>query len=76
MTARLTGREMLDEVHWLLDGGVHPLMVVQVLGKSAQAIEKAARTYGDRRIVAAFNWPAQDERQRRRRARTRQETAA
>ena len=71
---RLTGPELLTEVNWLLDGGVHPLLVVQTLGKSAMAIDRAARTYGDQRVARLFTYPAQQERARRRARR--QETAA
>ena len=59
---RLTGPELLEEVTWLLDGGVQPLLAAQTLTKTSQAIEKTARVYGNQRIA--------------RRERRRQETAA
>lgn len=62
---RLTGPELLEEVTWLLDGGVHPLLAAQTLAKTAQAIERTARLY---------SYPAQQERARN--TQRRQETAA
>lgn len=71
---RLTGPELLEEVTWLLDGGVHPLLAAQTLTKTAQAIEKTARVYGNQRIARLYYSYAQQERTRR--ERRRQETAA
>lgn len=45
MSRRLTGVELLEEVQWLLDGGVHPLMVCQVLDKKVDAIIATATRY-------------------------------
>jgi hypothetical protein len=52
---RLTGADLLVEVNWLLDFGVHPLMICQVVGKRCAAIEVTGRRYSDARVVSAFN---------------------
>lgn len=72
---KLVARELLDEVNWLLDGGVHPLLIAQTLGKSCQSIDRAARVHGDQRIARLFAYPAQQERDRNA-ARRRQQVAA
>ncbi|WP_353809095.1 hypothetical protein [Agromyces sp. SYSU T00194] len=54
---RMTAAELLDEVEWLLDGGVHPLMICQQLGRSVSAVHQAARRAGRDRVVVAFNPP-------------------
>ena len=53
--SRLTGSELLAEVEWLLDGGVHPLMVCQVLGRSAGSVEKAAYRLGRADVGRRFS---------------------
>ena len=52
--SRMKPAELLAEVEWLLDGGVHPLMVCQVMGRSAGSIEKAAYRHGRADIGSAF----------------------
>jgi hypothetical protein len=42
---RMKGPEVVEEVLWLLDAGVHPLMVAQVLGRSMTSIQKLGRRY-------------------------------
>lgn len=63
--------EVLVEVEWLLDGGVHPLLIAQTLGRSVGAIEKAARDLGNARVREAFTQPVVEARYRRERARAR-----
>lgn len=54
MSKRLTGVELLDEVQWLLEGGVHPLMICQMLGKKLDAIRATATRYGRVEIARLF----------------------
>lgn len=58
---RLSGTELLDEVEWLLDGSMHPLLVAQELHRSVASIEKAARDHG-RRDIASHFWAYLQER--------------
>jgi hypothetical protein len=55
--------EVLDEVEWLLDGGVHPLMICQVMNRKANSIEKAAHRLGRMEVSRAFSRVAKSERQ-------------
>lgn len=50
----MTGDEVLAEVHWLVDGGTHPLTVANMLGRSPESIEKAARVRGEAEFAAWF----------------------
>lgn len=54
MTSRMTGAELLEEVEWLLDGGVHPLMVAQMLGRTVSGIDRTARRLGNKRVSQVF----------------------
>lgn len=63
--------EMLVEVEWLLDAGVHPLLIADTLHRTAESIDKAARDLGNARVAAAFKPAVWDERQRRQQARGR-----
>ena len=65
---RMSAVEVLDEVEWLLDGGVHPLMVCQVMNRKANSIEKAAARLGRDRVRVAFSAVAKQEREARERA--------
>lgn len=42
----MTSAEVLDELVWLLDGGTHPHLAAQMLGKSWEALTKAAERAG------------------------------
>ena len=44
----------MAEVEWLLDGGVHPLMVCQTLGRKAKSIYMAAKRAGNGRVAREF----------------------
>lgn len=48
------GEEDLDEIEWLLDGDVHPLLVAQTIGRSAAAIYRTAKRHKRATVVAAF----------------------
>lgn len=63
--------EVLVEVEWLLDAGVHPLLIADTMRRSAESIDKAARDLGNARVAAAFKAAVWDNRQRRERARAR-----
>lgn len=67
MSKRLTGAELLDEVQWLLEGDVHPLMICQVLGKNGHAIEATARRYGRVEVRRVFATVSKQERERKQR---------
>lgn len=68
---RMKGFELVEEIEWLLDGGVHPLMICTQLGRSAEALERVARTHGRPDLARKF-WPVCEElRAARRRARAR-----
>jgi phosphoribosylformimino-5-aminoimidazole carboxamide ribonucleotide (ProFAR) isomerase len=60
--------EVLDEVEWLLDGGVHPLMVCQVMNRRPDSVEKAAARLGRDRVRVAFSAVSKQERVVRERA--------
>lgn len=68
MTGRLTAHEIVEEVEWLLDNGVHPLMICQQMGRSLSSVERAARRVNNRRIVAVFGKYYTQERLRKARA--------
>lgn len=53
-TKRLTGAELLDEVRYLLDANVHPLLIAQELHRTPASIEIAARRAGDTATSAKF----------------------
>lgn len=67
MSRRLTGVDLLDEVQWLLDGGMHPLMVCPVLGKSLSAVAATAVRLGDVEIARLFSTVRKQERDRQQR---------
>lgn len=48
------GEEDLDEVEWLLDGAVHPLLVAQTIGRDAAAIYRTAKRHERDRVSTAF----------------------
>lgn len=51
----IPGEELLAEVEWLLDGGMHPLYIITAVERSPQAIAKAAWRAGNKRVEYAFN---------------------
>jgi hypothetical protein len=52
--APMTGAEVLDEVEWLLDGGMHPKVIAAQLGRKVTSIHKLAWKHGNERVHAAF----------------------
>jgi len=64
MTARLTTSELLDEVEWLMDGGMHPLHIAKALGTTITAVEMKARRSGRSVVQQAFLTAAGSERHR------------
>lgn len=52
---KMTGPEMIAEATWLLDAGVHPLMVAQVLGKKMPSLARLFNRYGDPSLALAFD---------------------
>lgn len=53
--SKLSRTELLEEVAWLLDGGVSPEIAAAMLGRSVSAIEKAARLEVRHDIANPFN---------------------
>jgi len=51
---RMSSRELLDEVVWLLDGGMHPLQVCIQLKRTGGTIYKAAHKHGDQKVAELF----------------------
>ncbi len=51
---RMTGAEILAEVDWLLEGGVHPAMVAQVLNREVGTLEMMARRHGRKDLALVF----------------------
>lgn len=51
---RMGRTELLEEVEWLLDAGVHPLLIADVMHRTAESIDVAARRLGNARVAAAF----------------------
>lgn len=43
---KLSRRELIDEVVWLLDGGTHPLLAARLLGTSWATITRYANLQG------------------------------
>jgi hypothetical protein len=56
--APMTGTEVLDEVEWLLDGGMHPTVIAQQLGRKVGSIHKLAWQHGRDRVREAFTQSA------------------
>lgn len=62
--ARLSGLDMLAEVDWFLEFGVHPWLIGQELGRSIESILASAKHYDRPDIRDAFAAAAQAERER------------
>jgi hypothetical protein len=52
---RMKGPEVIAETRWLLDAGVHPLMVAQVLGRSMPVMARMFLRYGEKGLAARFD---------------------
>jgi hypothetical protein len=52
--SKMPGPELLAEVEWQLDFGMHPIHISTVLQKTPVAIERAARRHGNERIRVIF----------------------
>ena len=56
MTERkMTGEELVQEAIWLFEGGVHPLMIAQMLNRKMSGMSKLCRTYNAIELAQAFN---------------------
>lgn len=51
----MKGPEVIAETLWLLDAGVHPLMVAQVLGRSMPVLARMFQRYGEKDLAARFD---------------------
>jgi hypothetical protein len=49
-----SGEELLDEIEWLLDGQVHPLLIAQELHLNRASVRTLARRHGRDRVAEAF----------------------
>jgi hypothetical protein len=67
VSGRLSREELLDEVEWLLDGGVHPLQIAATLNRLPASISRAAELLGRTRVVEAFASTVWEENRRNRR---------
>jgi hypothetical protein len=63
----MSREELLDEVEWLLDGGVHPLQIAATLDRQPASISRAAERLGRTRVVDAFADTVWEERRNNRR---------
>lgn len=52
--ARMSAAEVIAEAEWLLDGGVHPLVIAEQLSYKPQSIARAAQRLRNRRVIHAF----------------------
>lgn len=52
--ARMSAAEVVAEAEWLLDGGVHPLVIAEQLSYKPQSIARAAQRLRNRRVTHAF----------------------
>lgn len=68
MSRRLTVYEIVEEVEWLLDGGMHPLMICKQMGRTLSGIDRAARRVGNERVARVFARHYAEERLRKARA--------
>lgn len=48
------GEDDLDEIEWLLDGCVHPLLIAQTMRRGAAAIYRTAKRHDRVRVSDAF----------------------
>lgn len=55
----LTGKELVEEVDWLISAGMHPQYVADTLGKSLAAIAIACRR-ADRKDLATHFYAVKD----------------
>ena len=51
---RMSSRELLDEVVWLLDGRMHPLQICVQLKRTGGTIYKAAQKHGNQKVAELF----------------------
>ena len=64
MTARLTTSDLLDEVEWLMNGGMHPFLIAEALGTTIYAVEMKARRSGRTEVRQEFSHAMASERNR------------
>jgi len=64
MTAHLTTSDLLDEVEWLMNGGMHPFLIAEALGTTIYAVEMKARRSGRTEVRQAFTKVMNSERHR------------
>jgi hypothetical protein len=52
---KMSRAEVIVEVEWMLDFGMHPEFICQQIGRSVQSITQMAHRAKNERIRAAFN---------------------
>lgn len=52
--ARMTYEEVIAEVEWLLDAGIHPLLISDILGRSESALYKLCWRHGRNDLANLF----------------------
>lgn len=55
MNPKLTPKELLGEVQWLLDSDLHPEHIAKQTGRTIEAISIIARRHGEPDIARVFN---------------------
>lgn len=63
---RMTGKEVLAEFEWFLDAGVHPLLILDTLHRSAGSVDMLARRWHNQRVRESL-YAARNEEARKRR---------
>lgn len=51
----MTGVERLDEAEWLLDGGLHPIVVAQQLGAKLETLMRLAERHNRQGLASRLN---------------------
>lgn len=51
----MSGNELVAEATWLLEQGVHPLMVAQTLGRKMDALSRLFRRHGEVGLAQMFD---------------------
>ena len=52
---KMTRAEVMFEVEWMLDFGMHPLFICQQIGRSVQSVSRMAYRAENSRVFKAFN---------------------
>lgn len=53
--AKMTAAEVIAEVEWLLDGGMHPLYIAEAIGRTTHALNKLMWRHGRSDLARLFD---------------------